>query len=706
MRVIVVGGGIGGMAVAGALQRAGVDVTIVERAPALGEVGAGVFTTSNGVRALDYLGCHDAIRRSSVQAEGQLYLGLEDDRELLHVLIDAEADRRFGAPAYFIHRADLLSALQSTVDPTRVRVASKVVGVEQTAGGAAVVLESGERLEADLVVGADGINSAVRSATWGESEARYTNIVAWRATIPMERLSHLGLEPNYQHMWTGPGRSVVSYAVRGGKHYNFAGFVPAAEAARESWAMSGDIDQLKASYAGANPRLRGIIDAIDEAFLTGLYFRDPLESWVAGRVVVLGDAAHPMLPFAGQGATMALEDAVTLGILVGRAEGDLDAALQRYQRLRQERTTQVLELSRQNALLLSFEDDEKIRARDGRYRGLRQIDPTGWAVRGWLAEHDVVAAATRDQTEVELPRSEAQARAAGAWAATRTSEDRSGSWLGERAAYDRTWQGAFDLPASVEAHALERATVTGWALVPEHDEGDLAVLYVHGGGYSMGSSLTGREVAARLAVAVTAPAWSIDYRLAPEAPYPAGLDDVHAAYLAIRDEFAGRRILIAGDDAGAGLALALTQRLIAADEQLPDALHLVSPMLDLTVSSETVGELGGVDPWWDRRALIWASAGYRHDHDARDVGVSPLFGELGGLPPTLVHYAAEESLAGDARRFAEAARRAGSEVEAHGVSGSVHAFTLFPYLPETGDALRDVARLADELRREPASSPS
>lgn len=692
MKAIVVGGGIGGMATATALLRSGVEVTVLEQAPAIGDVGAGVFTTANGVKALEYLGCHDDVRRTSVAAAGQLYLGLEDDSELVHIPIGAVAEQRYGAPAYFIHRADLLTALSAQVPSSSLRLDSRVVEVRQNPDQATVILENGEEISADLVIGADGIKSAVRESLLGHAEPRFTGRVGWRAVFPIERVSHLKLEPNYQHAWFGPGRSAVCYPLRGGSLYNIVGFVPAGEVTRESWTSSGAVDDLRKSFQGSCARLEGIIAAIDSAFVTGLYFHDPVEQWADGRIVLLGDAAHPVLPTVGQGATMALEDAVVFAETLRTAEGDIPAALQRFTERRRARTSRALEVSRANAQMMTFTSEREVNARNGRFRGLAEADPEGFALAGWLWEHDPAV----DDESNTVPHAPNESPAAQSWRNVLTAEDRAGGWIGERAAFERAWTPA-EHPADVSIDDTMLDHVGVRQIAPETDKEETAVLYLHGGGFTSGSAASSTEVAARIARTIHAPTWVVDYRLAPEDPYPAALEDVVAAYRALLLRYPERRIVVAGEDAGGNLAVALCLRLRETGEEAPAGLHLVSPFLDLSLASESIDTSEGTDPWLDRRALIWMSAGYRHANGARLPEVSPVYADLSDLPPTLIHVAAHEALADDSRRFAEAARQAGATVRLCEESDAVHSFTLFPYLDETKRALEDLEDFVAKL---------
>lgn len=703
MNVIVVGGGIGGMAAALALERRGITVTVLEQAPQLSEVGAGLWLTANAVKVLRHLGVEALVRRRAVEVEGQSYLGFDDGRLLMHTALGSQAEQRYGAPSYFVHRADLLAALHSSLVRTEVRLGAQVVEVQRSADSATVRLESGEHLTADLLIGADGLKSVVREHLFGPQDPRFSDRISWRAVFPYERISHVGLEPNRQHCWFGQGRSTVCYPLRNSRLYNFVGFVPTEEMTRESWTLSGDVAGLRDSFRGACPQLTAIVDAIDEAFVTGLHFRNPLASWHADRVTLLGDAAHPTLPTVGQGATMALEDAVTLAACLSTDDG-IAAALARYEVPRIARTSRVLEISRANSHIMNLVEPDHVRARDARFKGFQSIDPVGRAMYEWLWGHDAAADAGRTAAGVvresggaiHRERPEAR-RAVDLWRSVLTPEDRAGGWPGERAAYDRFWSSAFPAPSDVRVQQLgtvRGAFVTG----PDGDHGP-AVLHLHGGGYVMGSAAASLELTTRLARTIDGCVLTPEYRLAPEHAAPAALMDALAAYRWLLD--AGRRsedIVLFGECAGGGLAIALAVAAKEAGLPQPGGIHVVSPLCDLTLNAHSIDASKGDDPWLDRERLTWMAASNIQTNDPRDWRISPIHADLSGLAPILIHYAADEAVADDAVMMAERARAAGVDVTLLRVEDSVHSFVLFPFLPEAGAALEQTARFLGRTR--------
>lgn len=393
LSAIVVGGGIGGVAAAVALEKVGAKVTVLEQASEISDVGAGVWITANGVKALEFLGAHDYVRETSNATQSQHYLGFDDGRRLIRTELGERGRRRYGAPSYLVHRADLLAALSDRLGPSP-RVGSRVVSLEHTSSGATVTVESGERFSADLVIGADGLKSVVRQELFGIQVPHFSGQVAWRALVPFERIAGLGLEPDSQHCWFGDSRAVVAYPLRHDLIYNFVGFVPAHEVERESWLRSGDVDELRRSFSGACTQLNGIVNAIDEAFITGLYFREPLDKWTVKNVALLGDAAHPTLPTIGQGATMALEDAVSVAQHVSQTgRQSVSGALEDYASHRRDRTVDVLTTSRTNAEMMTLADPAAVAARDQRFRAMEASDPLGGELYGWLWSYDPVSQA-------------------------------------------------------------------------------------------------------------------------------------------------------------------------------------------------------------------------------------------------------------------------------------------------------------------------
>ncbi len=343
LRVVIAGGGVGGMAAAIALQQQGASVRIFEQARAYGRIGADVNLTPNAVHALDRLGIGEALRRTAARPEFRISRMWDTGAETSRLPMSAAAEAKYGAPQLTIHRADLLRSLEDALVPGTLRLESKVRGIEQGTDGAALLLENGERIDADVVVGADGIHSVVRHALFGADRPRFTGLVSWRATCPRAAVAAL---PNLDSFtkWWGPtaDRQIVTFPLSRGEEIFVFATTPQQDWTEEGWTLAGDMKELRAAYADFHPEARALLEACTEATRSALHVREPMARWSQGRVTILGDAAHPMVPFMAQGACMAIEDAVVLARALEHARGaDIPAALERYEGARRERTARV-----------------------------------------------------------------------------------------------------------------------------------------------------------------------------------------------------------------------------------------------------------------------------------------------------------------------------------------------------------------------------
>ncbi len=344
-RIAIAGAGLGGLFAATALAQSGCAVVVCERAGALAEVGAGVQVSPNGARLLERLGVLADVRAAGFAPEAaQIRAGVSGAR-ILRVPLGAAAEARWGAPYLQIHRADLLAILAEAAQRAgaTVRLGAAVAGVEQ----GALLLSDGGAVEADVVLGADGLRSAVREALLGREAPRFTGHVAWRATVPTTEVPPDLAAPDAT-VWAGPGRHVVTYRLRGGALVNVVAVEERAAWAEESWSAEGDPAALRAAFAGW--RVAPLLAAVQRCWLWGLFDRDPLPLWTCGAVGLLGDACHPMPPFMAQGAVQAFEDGATLARLLPGAT-DLPAALRAYEAERRGRAARVLATARGNAAL-------------------------------------------------------------------------------------------------------------------------------------------------------------------------------------------------------------------------------------------------------------------------------------------------------------------------------------------------------------------
>jgi salicylate hydroxylase len=691
MRVIVVGGGIGGLAAGIALHNAGLDTVVLERAPELTEIGAGLGLAANALRALEYLGAGDGVRATGVIAQQAVWNGLED-REHIFTQQYGSMTELYGDTYYCAHRADLIDSLAAVLPAECVRVAAPAVAVAESGDGVTVTIANGEELHGDVVVGADGLRSMVRATLFEEPTPRFTGYVTWRCLVPADRVpDEFGAQIT---VWLGRGRHAMLYPIRDGQ-FNFSGFVPAEEVHRETWSPSADVDDLMRSFTGSCAEVISLIESVETALITPLYFRDPLERWGTERITLLGDAAHPAPPSAGQGASMALEDAVTLAECLRR---DGLVGLREYASRRMDRTRRMLVASRINLGLFNESDPDQARARNGRLRGLQRLDPDGESTVGWLYTHDAAAEAARPIEVAQArgnPMRRPEAREAfEQWRAALTLEDRSGLWLGERAGYERFLLQRFPVSASATVAPVDCGGVDGLLVTPAGGDRDgPIVLHLHGGGFVFGSAWASVELTTRLAAQIGGRGLTIDYRLAPEHPYPAALEDALTAYRWLRDGNPHTPILLSGECAGGGLALSLAVSLRAAGATMPTAIHVVSPFCDLTVSSPSIRANAAFDPWFNRNALLGLAASYIDDGDPASPLISPVYADLSRLPPMLIQAAADEALRDDATRLAATATRAGIDVSLELIEDSVHSFILFGYLPEAQRALAQGAEL-------------
>jgi 2-polyprenyl-6-methoxyphenol hydroxylase-like FAD-dependent oxidoreductase len=391
MRAVVVGAGIGGLTAALALRGAGLDVTVVEQAPALREVGAGIQLAPNATRLLRRLGLGEALERIGVRPEAIEHRRWQDGRVLLRTPLGEACERRFGAPYYHVYRPDLLDLLAGALPGGVVQLGRRCAAVIQHTDSVTLAFEDGTTTGADLVVGADGIHSTIRAALHGRESPWFSGSVAYRGLVPAERVAHLDVA-RQSHSWLGPERHFVCYWVAGGRYLNFVAVVPARDWRVESWSATGEVAEALAEFEGWHETVPAIIGAAERTHRWALYDREPLDRWSADRVALLGDAAHAMLPFLAQGACQAVEDAVVLALCLQRVPAAaVPQALGRYERLRKPRVWQVQRASRENVVTYHLPDGDAQRARDARYAALMAESP--WRVRGWLFDYDAMAAA-------------------------------------------------------------------------------------------------------------------------------------------------------------------------------------------------------------------------------------------------------------------------------------------------------------------------
>ena len=349
LHVAVVGAGIGGLAAAVALSRKGIDVSVHEQAHRLGEVGAGVGLSHNSLRLLDRVGLADRLRQTSTPLTG---IQMRDRTGKLITCISYAGEEALLG----LYRPDIIDTLADGLSDVMVSTGRRCVGFNQDDDHATVVFDTGERVVADVVIAADGIHSALQQFVVPPSDPVFSGSIAYRGVLPASRLPDHPTDAGIG--WVGDGRHFNVYPpFHNGELINYGGIVPSDEAMRESWSLPGDPAVLASEFAGWDPKLQHIISQVDSTFRWGLYDRDPLPRWTNGRLTLLGDAAHPMLPHMGQGANSAVEDGFALATLLeGLSGGDAPEALLRYEALRKPRTAQMQLGGRANGALYDSAD--------------------------------------------------------------------------------------------------------------------------------------------------------------------------------------------------------------------------------------------------------------------------------------------------------------------------------------------------------------
>lgn len=349
-KILIAGAGIGGLCCALALLRRGFQVTILEQASQLGEVGAGFQVSANGARCLADLGLSNELAQIATEAAGKQVRLWNTGQTWKLFDLGAESVRKYGFPYYLMYRADLHALMERRVRQSHgeIRLGDRVTGFNQDLEGVEVQLEGGERVRGDILIGADGVHSRIRRAMFGQSDAQFTGCVAWRGLIPRDKLpTHL--HANIGTNWIGPGAHVIHYPLRNGELVNFVGIVERTDWQIESWTERGSVEECLSDFKGWHEDVQRLIQGIQQPYKWALLSRQPMETWTVGRATLLGDACHSTLPFLAQGAVMALEDGIVLARCLAAHIDDPVAGLTRYQALRLERTSRVVLGSAANA---------------------------------------------------------------------------------------------------------------------------------------------------------------------------------------------------------------------------------------------------------------------------------------------------------------------------------------------------------------------
>lgn len=351
LKIGIAGGGVGGLAAAIALREQGHDVTVFEQAKGFSRVGADINLTPNVVRAIDGLGAGAAIRERGAQPTFRISRDWDTGLETSRLGMSNIAEEQYGAPQVTIHRADIIGALAERFPIENIQFGKRIQTLTQDAQGVHLQFEDGARASFDVVVGADGIHSRVRTALFGEEYPRFTGVVSFRSVVPTERVKNVPEIEAFTKWWgPNPQSQIVTFPLNQGKETFIFATTGQESWTEESWTSEGDVNELRGFYKDFHPDARALLDACDSTLKSALYEREPLTQWSVGTVTLLGDACHPMLPFMAQGAGMAIEDAVVLGrAMTGVAtRAQAEKALLAYENARKERTAKIQIGSRGN----------------------------------------------------------------------------------------------------------------------------------------------------------------------------------------------------------------------------------------------------------------------------------------------------------------------------------------------------------------------
>ncbi|UQX03486.1 FAD-dependent monooxygenase [Streptomyces sp. RerS4] len=382
LKVAVIGAGLGGLTAAAALYARGLDVEVYERGEALREQGVGMHLGPNATRLLERLGLGPRLAELAVRPDALEVRAFHNGAKVAEQEMGEAWERRYRAPYLTVHRGDLHRMLTTLVPAERVHTGRELVGFTEDADGVLLEFADGGAARADVLIGADGVHSAVRRAVAGEDAPVYSGNSALRGLVDAADVPDL--DPKRMYMFAGPAARVLCYPVGGGRQFTYVAVTPSPEGDAESWTSACERADLDAVLTGWAPEVRALVDAAGEVRRWALYDRAPLERWSTPRTTLLGDAAHPMLPHHGQGANQAVEDAVALAVCLARASEDAEGvagALERYEALRRPHTTRVQLGSREGA-------------RPAPQQGGRPAGGVNAAAAdvSWILDHDVEAA--------------------------------------------------------------------------------------------------------------------------------------------------------------------------------------------------------------------------------------------------------------------------------------------------------------------------
>jgi salicylate hydroxylase len=390
-RITIIGAGLGGLVAAVAARRANLEVGVFEQAKAFGEVGAGIQIGPNAVKVLRSLGLDEGLRTFGAMPENHVGRNWRSGRVLFQSATRTACMERFGAPFFQVQRSDLHAYIRAALPEGSIELGKRFESLRETSSGVVARFSDGSEVESDALVGADGIHSVVRTALHGKDAPRFTGVICWRGQVHADRLPQ-GLIPADSLNWMGPGGCVVHYYVRPGQLINWIAHRTTDIWAEEAWSVPGDKQELMGAFQGWHPSLLQLFEATDQCYKWAIFDRDPLPRWSAGRTTLLGDAAHPMLPFLAQGGAMAMEDGLVLAQTL-QGGGEVGEALRTYEELRKGRTTRVQLGSRARADVCQVSSPLAQLQRDLRYKLDQWLRPGAAIQRAdWIYGYDAAEA--------------------------------------------------------------------------------------------------------------------------------------------------------------------------------------------------------------------------------------------------------------------------------------------------------------------------
>jgi len=388
--IAIVGGGLGGLTAAIALRQRGFEVTVYEQAPALGEIGAGIQLSPNAMRVLIGLGLDRAFEAIAFEPNRHVVRNWKSGAITSATQMKGVFRAQYGAGYFGAHRADLHGVLQQALGTDCVRLNARCTGVTQRPDGVTLAFADGRTAGADVAIGADGIRSAVRESLFGPDAPRFTGHIVWRGLVPTAALPKGLIEPDMT-AWLGPNGTMVHYYVRRGEIVNWIAHYET-DWREESWSVESDWREAADAFAGWHPSLPELFSHTERCYKWALYDRDPLPRWTVGRTTLLGDAAHPMLPYLAQGAAQAVEDGYVLADLLAQHRNDAPAALAAYEAARRPRTSRIQLHARERGRINNTTSAFARFKRDLGYRIKRLIRPKEHTYSiEWIYGHDVTA---------------------------------------------------------------------------------------------------------------------------------------------------------------------------------------------------------------------------------------------------------------------------------------------------------------------------